>query len=668
MFSLKKIFLLALFFALGFSLCPKSLFARELSGAGLSDFINDKLKRAGYNPQKKSLSSAWYIDFPYNVEIDFKSPEESDWTMILTIAQEDAIKKEKVVDGLLANLKNSFLPCDLRIVFTAGDKAKISGNEKMAGTEIFCKGVEGAQNAFALVLDLEEKRKTLVTTGTSGQLSPYYLARLLCDCLDNNSCPYHIEGGIFLGLYKLNTFKRNSRLASFLNREIPAVMLSVASEDGKAECDAIKDFFSQIQPQKCSEWSRHYIPFKFFLRRHWLEEKAIIYSVLIFIAFTSFILADFAFLFRRRSRRLAELKTKALVSNYLIFLTAAILTISFYLGQHLAFGVRSLGMRSPPALFMIKLLPAFFLVSLLYPLELSRHKRISTYLYEYILSISAVLNIFIFTFIDISFFYLFAIEYLILAISRPFKSSALLFFFIVLFVLPFLPVIYSLMTFSDGQKVYNLVFCGLRENILLSFILVPFNLLWLRILARRNLKAHDKKNLIFRYASASVSAILFLVFFSFVVIYAMDRIFFRNAEPPKPKIQIVDAQKNQRSSATVFDTDYYGGKIRRIEITCDQEPERCEVYIKGSDSNPVYFSVFESESFGNITQFFLPDKPPRSFTVQYTPNPSDSEIVVMNYFLKEAQVAKKGPREVCERESFVFVSVNGKISERRKDK
>lgn len=661
LFSFKKKLILALFCVLNFSLFQGNLFASELSGAALSDALSDKFKRAGYNPQKQSLSSAWFVNFPYNIEINFAPSNESDWTMLLAVAQEDAANNAAFIDGLLSGFRNAYLPCALKVIFTACDQTKISGNERMAGTEIFCKSVEGAQNAFALVLSFGKKRKSFVTSGSCGKLSPYYLTRLLCQCLDNNSCQYEIEGGIFLSLYKLNAFKRNSRLASFLKRDIPAAMLTIVSEDGKAESNSIKDFFSQVEPEKCAEWSGHYIPFKFFARRYWLEEKAIIYSVLAFIAITAFILADFAFLFRKRSRRLAELKTKALVSNYLIFLTAAILTLSFFLGQQVAQGFRGLGVRSPPVLFVIKLLPAFFIVSILYPLELSRHKRISTYLYEYILSISAILNIFIFTFIDVSFFYLFALEYVILMASRAFKSSALLFIFIILYILPFLPVIYSLMTFSDGQNVYNLVFCGLSGNVYLSFILVPFNLLWLRILARRNIKAQGKRNLIYRYASASVSAIVFLTFFSFVTIHIMNVTFFRNVEPPKPRIKIVDAAQKTNSTVTVFDTDYYGGKIRRVEITCSKEPERCEVYVKGSDSNPVYFSVFESERFGNITQFFLPDRPPKNFTVQYTPSPSDSEIVVMNYFIQ-------GEREICERENFAFVCRNGRISEWRKER
>ena len=173
LFSVHKKIVLALFCALYFSLFQGSLFAEELSGAALSDALTEKFKRTGYNPQKQSLSSAWFVDFPYNIEIDFEPSNESDWAMFLAVAQEDAIKKESVIDGLLSGFRNAYLPCRLKVIFTACDQTKISGNERMSGTEIFCKSVEGAQNAFALVLSFDKKRKSLVTTGSCGKMSPY---------------------------------------------------------------------------------------------------------------------------------------------------------------------------------------------------------------------------------------------------------------------------------------------------------------------------------------------------------------------------------------------------------------------------------------------------------------------------------------------------------------
>ena len=132
----------------------------------------------------------------------------------------------------------------------------------------------------------------------------------------------------------------------------------------------------------------------------------------------------------------------------------------------------------------------------------------------------------------------------------------------------------------------------------------------------------------------------------------------------------MDASTNILSKAAVYDTEYYSGKIRRVEISCQEEPERCEVYVNGSAANPVYFSVYESENFGRITRFLLPDKPPKKLSVQYSPDESDSEIVIMVYFYKGSAPSSRGvSEEVFLRENFSFeVSSDGKITERRNEK
>ncbi|MCR5047298.1 MAG: hypothetical protein K6A42_12060 [Treponema sp.] len=669
-FSLKKTFVLGFFCVLQALLFGQRIFAAEIFGAKLSDALSDRLKKASYNPVKKPLSSAWFADFPYNIELDFPSKDESDWTIVLALAQEDAWSKEKTVKNILETFRDSYIPCNVKLVFTACDKSKIAGNEKMTGTEIFCKSVEGAQNVAALVLDLDGTKGNYVIPGAAGNLSPYYLARHLCDCLDRNECRYDISGGIFLSLYRLNAFRKNERLYSFLSKGIPAVMLRLHSNEG--ECvlavNSIRDFFSTIEAQKAFEWSRHYIPFKFFSKTYWLEEMTIVFHVLGFMAIALFILSDFAFLFRRRSKRLADLKLKALLSNYLIFVTVGILSLTFLLGQKAAQVFQTFGVRNVMVLFLIKLIPAFLIITIIYPLELSRHKKISSYLYEYILSVSAVLNIFIFTFIDISFFYLFAIEYLILFFSRAFKSSGFLFLFLFLFILPFLPMINSILIYSDGRRIFNLVFCGFKENLLLGFVLVPFNFIWLRILARRNAKAKDFKTLLLSYLATSLIAIGFLTLFSFISIRVFEKIFFSKVEFTRRQLTPKDADENRLSTVTVFDSEYYGGVIRRIEITFSQDAERCEVFVTGGDENPVYFSIYETETVGHITQFSLPDKPPRSLTVQYTPNSSDSEIVVMNYFVQKNPDESQMQKEICVRENFSFISSGGKIYERGKEK
>lgn len=627
-----------LFFALFLqgTFAPQKLFGQELKGLALSDATSSFIKKAGFATSKASLSSALFADFPYNITLDLPAKDKSDWTIFLMTPQEDAYENRFFLIELINYFNAASFPFNIKVVLTAGDRQNIAGNEKMSGSEVFCKSVEGIQNAAAFVLSFDARNKTHVIPGSNGKISPYYFCRLLCDSMDRNSCPYSISGGIFLSLFKNNLLRNDAILSSFLGREIPAITLRLLpdKELHASQINSIKDFFAGIDVQKSAVWSQRYIPISFFSKHYWIEENSIIYSVMLFIAATMFILADFAFIFRRRTKRLVVIKRRALKSNYLIVVTALVLALSFFLGQGIARLFQSVGIRNPMVLFMIKLAPAFFIISTIYPLELSRHSHLSSYHYEYILSISAILNIFIFSLFDISLFYLFALEYLILALSRAFKSRFSIFIFIALFITPYLPLVYSILIFSDGIKIYKLIFCGFKENLVLAFALVPFNLLWLRILARLNVKAKGNRQRILGYVVTSASCFAGLALFSGAVILFLNGVFFKKIEPYHMKARVFNSEKIERTDVQVYDTEYYGGKIRRVEIASSEPAERFSVIVIGKNANPVYFSVYDTISTDKTAEFLLPDNPPQKLSVMYTPDSSsDQDIIINAYYL-----------------------------------
>ncbi len=662
-FLQKKIELLLAAFFLSGVFCPAALFSQENSGAVLSDAVFNALKRGGFAPQKESLSSAFFADFPCNVSVEFKAASEAGgWTFFLLSPQEDFFESQKFFMDLLAYLKAADFPYSVKAVFTAGDRKKIEGNESMAGTELFAKSVEGSQNAAALLLSFSARRKNHILPGSSGKLSPYYLVRLLNDSLEKNSCPNSISGGVFLSLYRTKLFKEDPSLASFLTRQIPALSLKLVSshEQREEQLNSVKDFFAEIDLDKCGVWSQHYATITFFSKRLWLEEKSIIYSVMTFMALTMFILSDFAFIFRRRTKRLVVIKRRALKSNYLILATVLATALAFTLGEAIARLIQNLGLRNAMVLFPIKLAPAFLLVSSVYPLELKRRSHLSTYHYEYVLSISAILNIFIFSLFDISFFFLFALEYLILALSRAFKSRLSLFIFIALFITPFLPVMLAILVYSDIKKIYGLIFCGFSKNLLLAFILVPFNLLWLRILARLNVKAKTDKQRLFGYVVTSVSCFAALALFSAAVIFALTKIFFATVEPSPRMARVYNQQGTPLASVQVYDTEYYGGKVRRIEIDSSKNAERYSIFVNGKSGNPVYFSVYDTRSNGRSTEFLLPDNPPRKLNVIYTPDMHSEQDIVVSAYYMDGQ--SDGRSAFCE--THVFEARDGQINRR----
>lgn len=637
----------------------------EYSGAELSDNVFAKLesraqKKSGakISVEKIPLTTAAFEKFPYNVLIGFPQKSEenlSHKTFIVAATQEDFIKHEDFFSELLEFATDGKFSFDLDFVFTAGDFRNISGNERTMGTEVFCRGIEGTQETHALVLDFSRTKKNFVTPGSARDVSPLYLVRALCSELDKNSVKYDIFGEAYLSLFRLGILKDEARLAAFLSREIPAVMLNMISEknDRSAELKSIENFLSQIDFPANVKWSRHYIPLKFFQKRIWITERQILVALMAFTALCLLILSDFGFLFRKHSRRLAKIKSSALKSNYLIFLTMAFLAASLFAGQTIASALQKAGARNLLFLFAFKLLTPFFIVSALYPIEIRLHKNITPYTYEYILSTSALLNIFIFSTIDISLFFLFSLEYIILMISRTAKNTAFLYFFMALFFLPFVPPLYSILIYSDARKISNLIFCNLANNIILSFALVPLSLLWLRVLARLNFMAESKRRFFAFYAMASAATLAGIVAISSLAIFATNRIFFNDVEQNRPFARVEDSVGN--ASVSIFDSEYYGGKIRSIEISSKKIPERYSIFVQDENENPFYFSIYEISHENGRAEFLLPENPPQNLTVAYTPNSSDNSIITVEaYFFN-------GDSNRAQKEVFSFEAKDGEI-------
>lgn len=632
------------------------------SSVELSNSLLAELKKLNSGEAKKiPLSTAVFENFPFNIQIEFPAKENpKQKTFVIALTQEDAWNKIDILKEFLDFAKEGEFEFDLNFILTAGDIRKISGNEKTMGTEVFCQTMEGAQNLHALLLDFRATKKTCVTPGAGKTISPLYLTRPLCSSLDEESIGYRISGDIFLSLYNLGILKSDARLSAFLSREIPAVMLSMLSEkeNYESEIGAIKNFLLDVRLPESGNWSRHYIPVKFPSKIFWITEGRTLTAITIFMALCIFTLSDFEFIFRKKSRRLVKIKERALKSTYLIFVTVALITASLFLGQILITALQKSGTKNIALLFMIKTSIPFFIVSLIYPLEIKMHKNLIPYIYEYILSLSALLNVFIFTSIDISLFFLFAFEFLILAISRTAKRTTPLYFFMAIFFLPFAPLLYSILIYSDAKKISELVFCSLDKNIFMGFALVPLGLLWLRVLAQVNSKALSAKRAVAYYFVACTASIVGIAVLSLFSISALNRIFFKDVEPVRPFARVEESVGN--ASVSVFDSEYYGGKIRSIEISSKKIPERYAIFVQGESENPVYFSIYETSHEDGRTEFLLPENPPQNLTVTYTPDFSDNSIITIEaYFLNDNS-------NHAEKEIFSFEEKDGEIMQRLK--
>ena len=136
----------------------------------------------------------------------------------------------------------------------------------------------------------------------------------------------------------------------------------------------------------------------------------------------------------------------------------------------------------PQFAFLIKIIISLLFLFLISLAQIIFKFPLSTFIYGYLGSFIAFINIFVFTFIDISLFIPFSFEFLIILITSSFKRK--IFLTIALMVLPFLPYL----LFTDGAILNNIFRIASRTsfigNILLALLLIPFQIVWIKILIR----------------------------------------------------------------------------------------------------------------------------------------------------------------------------------------
>ena len=138
----------------------------------------------------------------------------------------------------------------------------------------------------------------------------------------------------------------------------------------------------------------------------------------------------------------------------------------------------------PQFAFLIKIIISLLFLFFISFAQIIFKFPLSTFIYGYLGSFIAFINIFVFTFIDISLFIPFSFEFLIILITSSFKKRKNLFLTIALMVLPFLPYL----LFTDGAILNNIFRIASRTsfigNVLLALLLIPFQIVWIKILIR----------------------------------------------------------------------------------------------------------------------------------------------------------------------------------------
>lgn len=640
---MKKNIFFTLLFLISVSLLTSfNCFSLENYGYECSSSLMTLLDRYEFYPVKQEILDNSSADFPFNILINFSadSPEtdineEAVKTLILNFSIQESLLHFNFIKDVLNTIKSSRRSADIIVVFSYGDNKSSRNPFILSGIEIYAENLESS-GICAIPINLSGTANTVIP-GSGGDCSPSWLIQLITDSFFTNGLFYAIRGGILSSLYRINFLQNDYRTAVFLMHGIPSCGINLYIQEQNTDYQKrIINFFSKLcssfDPSLTLEWDRHSRPVQFFNRTFFLSEH---FTVIIFIissVFSLFFICQFSFLikFTKTNIRKSVIRLWPLIP-LCVFLTA----VAFYLEQSITFIVSKIISIEPVSACFFKLSAGFIIISFVFFAFIRIKGIYSTTVYSYLMTVASIFNIFLFSAIDISLFYPFFIEYLIINLSRPIRKTAFLILFFVVLSIPFCPYIFQLFKYADPFALNRMLYIPFWADIIFAFGFLPFELIWLRILSRFNKKwrlssrkkqAFMKQNLI-----AIGSAIgIFVLTLIIIIAFIPEEYKVKRSRPDYNEIHATEAQ----IKIDYEDVDFYEDTIRKISINLAEKAELVSICVKGKNSIPILYSdeITFSQPQNKTEYFRIPSWPPLNMTFTYIPEDyDDSEIIVTEY-------------------------------------
>lgn len=461
------------------------LTALLFSQQSYSKQLEEALLQDKYSLEIDLLKGSLSKDFPYNIIIKDKNQhyyEEKSDKVCIIISQIYAVKHYEALKGLFELVNKE--AGSLEILLSANDEAiHPSIPPSLQGIQTYIENKSDLTHFYAIIIRENEKNSKSsfkLDIGAKNRLSPLKLVKVFIEKFNTYKLDFSIKGS-FSSFVRLQLVEDNPVLAYLLTNEIPALAIHANEEDLPELIQLISEHLNENKNLEILEESSQYNFFHIFNQFFSVSEFQLVSLILIFAFIILLIIVFFPFLLgRNRFIHKQELKKNWPLLPILVIANA----LFYYVSQNLIEVFFPEFHSLPQFVFLIKLIFSLFFIFLISLAQIIFKFPLSSIIYGYLGSFIALINIFIFTFIDISFFIPFSLEFLVLIITSNFRQKKGLFFTLLLMTLPFLPYL----LFSDTEVINNLFRLSSQTsffgNILLALILIPFQIVWIKILIR----------------------------------------------------------------------------------------------------------------------------------------------------------------------------------------
>ena len=609
----------------------------DLQGVFLSSFIEQELKESQFSPQKTELTPTGSNIFAYNISVflDAKnsSSSRSARTMLVLFSQNDFTANREQIIRLLKTVRSAELDFPVQFVFTALDdrNSALEGyNILLEGTQNFARTLDTPDDYFSVLVSFAENKKHTARIFTTGgkNSTPLWLTKEVVKSFLKNGIRISVPQK-FLAIYRAGLLFGDDDMASFFREGVPCIKIELSAAE---QFSALTDFILSHSPQETEKNDVHYSFFALgTLTALWFNEFFNIVSLEIFGALVILFLVCFTFTGKKR------LRTKRDFSRFwfLIPLMLFFSVFSLYAGQFCCEKITFIKDANPVIQFAAKLFISILLISVAFLFQSKLNLPDTNFLYGFMLILVSTANVFLFSMADITVFWVFALEYLIVYFTRNCSKIWTLCLSALLMLFPFLSYIAVYFANVNSNDIRILISASKGTNILLSLILFPFQIVWLKILVRFNTLNREKSltfTKIAKFTFFSLAVITVMIgFFTFL----MTQFFYSKTHAQNTKPQFIETPA-KNIALTLEKTDLPQISVCNVKIASKKQAVRYIFTVSSEKTSPVLDSLysFTVRENSKISEFNIPDFPPQNISIEFSTEKSIPKILTLTAIYK----------------------------------
>ena len=583
-----------------------------------------KLEKTGLKPQVQPLTAGGTNNLPYNIIVNFRPNDtKTENNLILLFDLEQGNKYFDYISAVFEELENCTF--NSTVVFCYGSRLDIPRDNIIYGSEVYADSLNSNGSNHVFIFNLSAQ-KNAIFSGNKTNHSPTWMLKTVFDAFASAKFTDDLPLNYISQIAEF-TFINDKTFLSFLELDIPCIAADI--KDPMFTPAILRGCIYNYSVSSSKPDDSHSFMFRIFGKQIWFSEFGIINAILISIILGFLLVFCIGFINK-------AIKHEFWNEISSIWYALPIIYILSYCGFFIGRGLYKLFTNASSLNYTVYgfIIPqtsiATLMVSGFFMLNLSLQKKYTTRSLDFLLVIDTFINLMIFTLLDISLFPIFLIIFLVAVISLVFRRNWIHIILFVFLVIPFIPYINVLFAISDKKSLHNLLINSIEQPFLLSLVILPVYLMWLRIL--NAMKKHYSKKII--YASV-IAATYLLITLSLIII---NRIFYSNKNEGKNQIQIISINDNSGHdfdfSLTYNDHFVFDDIIRQIKINSTQVP----VYscLKINSINPVLYSENDYILLNQEeAEFRMPLYPASQLDFNYGTDQSNQTIIVEQIFYSE---------------------------------